>query len=60
MASEDTLCCKLVHLWRDGMRGEGEKGVGSIPAIRCNVGKVGTEVGCEIRCIGEAVRMDLR
>ena len=36
------------------MRGEAEKGVGSIPAIRCNVGKVGKEVGCEIRCIGEA------
>ena len=44
----------LLRLWRDGVRGEGDKGVGSIPAIRCNVGKVGKEVGCEIRHIGEA------
>ena len=31
----------LLRLWRDGVRGEAEKGVGSIPAIRCNVGKAG-------------------
>ena len=37
MASEDKLCYMLSRLWRDGVRGEGEKGVGSIPAIRCNV-----------------------
>ena len=36
------------------MRGEAENGVGSIPAIRCKVRKVGKEVGCEVRRIGEA------
>ena len=59
MASDDMLCCMLLCLWRDRVSGEGEKGVSSIPAIRCKVGKVGKEVGCEIRCIGEAVHMDL-
>ena len=59
LASEGTLCCMLSRLWRDGVRGEGEKGVGSIPAIRCKVGKVAKEVGYEIRCIGEEAHMDL-
>ena len=47
-------------LWRDGVRGEGEEGVGSVPAIQCKVGKVGKEVDCEIMYIGEAVHIDLR
>ena len=41
---------------RRGERG-GEKGVSSIPAIRCKVGKVGKEVGWEVRNIGEAVHI---
>ena len=44
-------------LLRDGVRGEGEKEVGSIHAIRCKIGKVGKEVGCKIRNIGEAVHI---
>jgi len=39
------------------VRGEEAKGVGSVPMIRCKVSK---EAGCEIRCIGEAVHVDLR
>ena len=39
LASEDTLCCTLLRLWKNGVRGEGEKGVGYIPAIRCKVRK---------------------
>ena len=42
-------------LLRDGVRGEGEKEVGSIHAIRCKIGKESNEVGCEIRNIEEAV-----
>ena len=45
---------------RQGERGAGEKGMGSIPAIRCNAGKADKDVGCEIRCIGEALHIDLR
>ena len=44
---------------RQAEKGAGEKGVGSIPAIRCNAGKLNKEVGCEVRCIGEAVLMNL-
>ena len=40
------------------MRGEGEKGVGSIPTIRCKVGKVGKEAGCEVGNTGEAVYIE--
>jgi hypothetical protein len=36
---------------------EGEKGVGSIPAIQCKAEKVGKVVGCEIRNMGEAVHI---
>ena len=53
-------CAVCYYACGDGVRGEGEKGVGSIPAIRCNAGKVNKEVGCEIRCVGEAVLMNLR
>ena len=52
MAPEDTLCCMLL---RDRVRGEGEKGVGSIPVIRCKARKVRKEAGCEIGNIGEEV-----
>ena len=44
----------------DGVRGEGEKGVGSIPAIRCKIGKVDKEAGCEVRNIGEVCILVLR
>ena len=44
-------------LLRNGVRGEGEKGVGSIPVIRCNVRKVGKEASCEISIIGEEVHI---
>ena len=57
MAPEDTLCCMLLG---DGVRGEGEKGVGSIPAIRCKIGKADKEAGCEVRNIGEACILVLR
>ena len=40
-----------------GVREEGEKGVGSIHAIRCEVGKEGKEAGCEIGNIGEEVHI---
>ena len=54
LAPEDTLCYMLL---RDQVRGEVQKGVGSIPMIRCKVRKVGKEAGCEIRNIGEAVHI---
>ena len=44
---------KILVLWRDAVKGEGEKGVGFIHAMRCEVGKKGKEAGCEIGNIGE-------
>ena len=54
MAPEDTL---YYMFWRDEVREEGDKGVSSIPVIRCKVRKVGKEAGCEIGNIGEEVHI---
>lgn len=54
LAPEDTL---YYMFWRDGVREEGDKGVSSIPVIRCKVRKVGKEAGCEIGNIGEEVHI---
>ena len=39
-------CAVSYYTCRDRLRGEGERGVGSVPTVQCKLGKLSEVAGC--------------